>query len=113
MTATLSAAHPKSTARSRNAYCRAVDSRCSRTCLGSDCRRYTTARRSRWVARILSLIMALHAWPKGLAQERRPRAEQVALHGGRQRGPRERWRERSGGSLLQLVTTVPDTPRKG
>ncbi len=39
-----------------------MDSRCSRTCLGSDCRRYTTARRSRCVARILSLIVDLHAW---------------------------------------------------
>ncbi len=112
MTATRSAAHPKTTARSRNAYCRAVDSRCSRTCLGSDCRRYITARRSRWVARILSLIVDLHACPEGLAQERRPRPEQVALHGGRQRGPRDRWRERTGGSLLQLVTTVPDPPQK-
>jgi hypothetical protein len=81
--------------------------------LGSDCRRYTTARRSRCVEPILSFIVDLHAGPQRLAQERRPCPEQVALHAGRQRGPHDRWSERTGDSLLQLVTTVPEPARKG
>src|SRR5512145_2450026 len=36
------------TARSTKAYCRAVDSMCSATCWGWDCRTYTIACRHRW-----------------------------------------------------------------
>src|SRR5207244_10233223 len=38
---------PNATACSAKPYCRAVDSRCSRTCRGDDCRTYTIASRSR------------------------------------------------------------------
>src|SRR5205823_12282284 len=48
MVRTRSRGQPSATACSAKAYCRAVDSRFSSTCLGDDCRTYTTASRSWW-----------------------------------------------------------------
>jgi len=47
MTCTDPGGHPNAAAWSANAYCRAVDSVCSRTCASVDCRTYTNATRSR------------------------------------------------------------------
>src|SRR6478672_5460196 len=47
MTCTDPGAHPNAVACSARAYCRAVDSVCSRTCASDDCRTYTNATRSR------------------------------------------------------------------
>src|SRR5262245_13770417 len=69
MTSIASALQPRAQARSRNAYWRWVDSRCSRTCWGDDCRRYTIALRSRCVLRTLSLIVSLRG-RSGVASQR-------------------------------------------
>src|SRR6266566_3751287 len=54
MVRTRSRGHPNATACSAKAYCRAVDSRFSRTCFGEDCRTYTTASLSRCDGRIFA-----------------------------------------------------------
>jgi hypothetical protein len=46
-----SASHPNRAASSANAYCRSVERKFTRTCLGEDWRKYTIASRSRcWLA---------------------------------------------------------------
>src|SRR6478672_13472756 len=93
MTCTDPGAHPNAVACSARAYCRAVDSVCSRTCANDDCRTYTNATRSRCDRLILVGIIAT------LTATSQHRLGHVRQHAHRLVPPRERGEHSGGGHL--------------